>query len=285
MIIYQVYPRSFADQNGDGLGDLKGLCAKLPYLASLGVDMVWVSPFFKSPMKDFGYDVSDYCAVDPLFGSMEDFEQIIQKATGFGIQIMVDMVLSHSSDQHPWFTESRKDKTNPKANWYVWADAKADGSPPNNWMSLFGGSAWQWDSRRNQYYLHNFLREQPDFNFHEPAVRRALLDACEFWLKKGVRGFRLDVCNFYYHSASLKDNPAKSLGDKATEGVHKGNPYNFQRHIYDKDQDENIAFLNDLRKLADRYPPTTLMGETVSDDSLGIMKKYIAKGGPLQTAY
>jgi alpha-glucosidase len=285
MLIYQIYPRSFADDNHDGLGDLCGITKKLPYLASLGVDTLWISPFFKSPMKDFGYDVSDYCLVDPLFGTMEDFDHLIAEARSLDLGIMIDMVLSHSSDQHPWFLESCKDRTNSKSNWYVWADPDPRGGPPNNWMSLFGGSAWEFCESRGQYYLHNFLKSQPDFNFHEPAVQKALLEACEFWLQKGVRGFRLDVCNFYFHSKGLENNPIKSKSEAKTDGVHRENPYNDQFHIFDKDRPENLQFLNSLRALTDNYEKTLLMGEVVSDHSLQIMKSYISEGHPLHTAY
>jgi alpha-glucosidase len=288
MILYQVYPRSFSDSNSDGLGDLRGLLGRLPYLASLGIEMVWISPFVKSPMKDFGYDVSDYCAVDSIFGTMEDFEEIVQKAASLKIEVMIDMVLSHTSNEHSWFRESRVSRNSEKSNWYVWADAKSDGSAPNNWMSLFGGSAWQWDESRGQFYLHNFLREQPDLNFHEAAVQEELLKACEFWLEKGVRGFRLDVCNFFFHDKSLRDNPARDLNDPGqtkTDGVHAGNPYNFQLHLYDKDQPENLVFLKRLRDLVDRYHGSVLMGEVVSDNSLKIMSDYISNSGPLNTAY
>jgi alpha-glucosidase len=165
-IIYQIYPRSFMDANGDGVGDLAGITSKLDYVASLGVDAIWLSPIFTSPMKDFGYDVSDYCNIDPMFGSLADFKTLVDRSHELGLKVMIDQVISHSADVHPWFEESRQDKTNPKADWYVWADPKPDGSPPNNWLSIFGGSAWKWDSRRLQYYLHNFLESQPDFNFH-----------------------------------------------------------------------------------------------------------------------
>jgi alpha-glucosidase len=285
MLIYQIYPRSFFDSNQDGLGDLQGISEKLPYLARLGVEALWISPFFKSPMKDFGYDVSDYCSVDPLFGSMEDFDKLLAKAKALDLGIMIDMVLSHSSDQHPWFIESRKDRLSPKANWYVWADPSPEGGPPNNWMSLFGGSAWEFCESRGQYYLHNFLKSQPDFNFHEPSVQEALLAACDFWLQKGVRGFRLDVCNFYFHSETLMSNPLKPPNAEKTDGVHKENPYNLQFHIYDKDQPENLKFLARLRNLTDKYEKTLLMGEIVSDHSLQIMQNYISKGQPLHTAY
>src|SRR4051812_43891870 len=192
-LIYQIYPRSFQDTNGDGVGDLAGITRRLAYVAGLGVDAIWLSPFFTSPMKDFGYDVTDYKGVDPLFGSLADFDAMIAEAHRLGLRVIIDQVLSHTSDQHPWFGESRASPNNPKADWYVWADAKPDGTPPNNWLSIFGGSAWQWDTRRCQYYFHNFLVEQPDLNFHSMDVQEALLDACRFWLERGVDGFRLDT--------------------------------------------------------------------------------------------
>ncbi len=159
-------------------------------------------------MKDFGYDVSDYCDVDPMFGTLADFDRVVARAHDLGLRVMIDLVLSHTSDMHPWFKESRKDRTNPKADWYVWADPKPDGTPPNNWLSVFGGSAWQWDARREQYFLHNFLTSQPDLNLHEPAVQDALLDVERFWLKRGVDGFRLDTINFYFADKYLRDNPS-----------------------------------------------------------------------------
>ncbi|MBW8899206.1 MAG: alpha-glucosidase, partial [Massilia sp.] len=210
-IIYQVYPRSFLDTNGDGVGDLPGITAKLDYIARLGVDIVWISPFFKSPMKDFGYDVSDYCDVDPLFGTLADFDALIAKAHSLGLKIMIDQVLSHTAEDHPWFAESRKSRDNPKADWYVWADPLADGNPPNNWLSVFGGSSWQWDSRRRQYYLHNFLASQPDMNFHHPEVQQAHLDNLRFWLARGVDGVRMDACNFHFHDQQLRSNPPASV--------------------------------------------------------------------------
>jgi alpha-glucosidase len=204
--IYQVYPRSFADSNGDGIGDLPGITAKLDYVASLGVDAVWISPFYRSPMKDFGYDVADYRDVDPIFGTLADFDALIEKAHGLGLRVMADLVFSHTSDQHAWFTESRASRDNAKSDWYVWADAKPDGSPPNNWASVFHGPAWTWDARRGQYYMHNFLKDQPQLNVHNPHVQEALLDIVRFWLDRGVDGFRVDAINFAMH------DPAGSSG-------------------------------------------------------------------------
>ena len=281
-VIYQVYPRSFKDSNGDGVGDLPGITVKLDYIASLGVDIVWISPFFKSPMKDFGYDVSDYCDVDPLFGSLADFDALIKRAHELGLKIMIDQVLSHSADAHPWFAESRRDRTNPKADWYVWADPQADGTPPNNWLSVFGGSAWQWDTRRRQYYLHNFLTSQPDLNFHNPDVQQAHLDNLRFWLERGVDGFRFDACNFHFHDRQLRSNPPALQRDSTT--VSDVNPYGMQAHIYDKTQPENAAFLVKVRKVLDEYGAVAI-GEVGADDSLAVMAEYTSGGDKLQMAY
>lgn len=281
-IIYQVYPRSFLDTNGDGVGDLPGITAKLDYIASLGVDIVWISPFFKSPMKDFGYDVSDYCDVDPLFGTLADFDALIAKAHSLGLKIMIDQVMSHSAEEHPWFVESRKSRDNPKADWYVWADPRPDGNPPNNWLSVFGGSSWQWDSRRKQYYLHNFLVSQPDMNFHNPDVQQAHLDSLRFWLERGVDGVRMDACNFHFHDPELRSNPAATNRDTAT--VTDVNPYGMQAHVYDKTRPENIAFLEKIRSLLNEYDAIAI-GEVGADDALGVMADYTADGDKLHMAY
>ncbi|HEY0062822.1 MAG TPA: alpha-glucosidase [Telluria sp.] len=281
-IIYQVYPRSFLDTNGDGVGDLPGITAKLDYIASLGVDIVWISPFFKSPMKDFGYDVSDYCDVDPLFGNLADFDALIAKAHSVGIKIMIDQVMSHTAEAHPWFVESRKSRDNPKSDWYVWADPLPDGNPPNNWLSVFGGSSWHWDTRRKQYYLHNFLVSQPDMNFHNPAVQQAHLDCLRFWLERGVDGVRMDACNFHFHDPALRSNPPAVNRDTAT--VSDVNPYGMQAHVYDKTRPENLAFLQKIRALLDEFGAISI-GEVGADDNLGVMADYTADGDKLHMAY
>ncbi|MBZ2209208.1 alpha-amylase family glycosyl hydrolase [Massilia soli] len=281
-IIYQVYPRSFLDSNGDGIGDLPGITSKLDYIASLGVDIVWLSPFFKSPMKDFGYDISDYCDVDPMFGTLSDFDALIAKAHSLGLKIMIDQVMSHTAEAHPWFAESRKSRDNPKADWYVWADPLADGNPPNNWLSVFGGSSWQWDSRRKQYYLHNFLASQPDMNFHNPEVQQAHLDALRFWLARGVDGVRMDACNFHFHDTRLRSNPAATKRDTAT--VTDVNPYGMQSHVYDKTQPENLAFLQKIRTLLNEFGAVAI-GEVGADDALGVMAEYTADNDKLHMAY
>lgn len=281
-IIYQIYPRSFADSNGDGIGDLPGIIEHLPYVARLGVDAIWISPFFRSPMKDFGYDIADYRDVDPMFGTLADFDRLVQRAHELGLKVMIDQVLSHTSDQHPWFVESRRSRDNPRADWYVWADPKPDGTPPNNWLSVFGGSAWQWDPRRRQYYLHNFLASQPDLNFHHPAVQQQVLEDIRFWLERGVDGFRFDACNFHFHDRHLRDNPPATQRD--TKTVMETNPYGMQRHLYDKTQPENLVFLQRVRALLDEYGAASV-GEVGDDDSLKTMAAYTANGDKLHMAY
>ncbi|MBB3232302.1 alpha-glucosidase family protein [Halomonas stenophila] len=284
-VIYQIYPRSFMDANHDGVGDLAGITEKLDYVASLGVDGIWLSPFFTSPMRDFGYDVSDYRDVDPMFGTLDDFKALLARAHALGLKVMIDQVISHSSDQHPWFQESRADRTNAKADWYVWADPRPDGTPPNNWLSIFGGAAWTFDSRRRQYYLHNFLTSQPDLNFHHPAVRQAQLDNLRFWLELGVDGFRLDTVNFYFHDAELRDNPPVPAGEAKTLGAPDANPYTWQRHVHDLSRPENLDFLKDLRALMDEFPGTTTVGEIGDDNPLERMAEYTAGGDKLHMAY
>ncbi|OHV85892.1 alpha-amylase family glycosyl hydrolase [Ensifer sp. LCM 4579] len=268
-VIYQIYPRSFQDTNGDGIGDLRGITARLPHVAALGADAIWISPFFISPMRDFGYDVSNYTDVDPLFGTLEDFDELIAEAHRLGIRVMIDLVLSHTSDVHPWFMESRSSRTNAKADWYVWADSKPDGTPPNNWLSIFGGSAWAWDPTRQQYYLHNFLTAQPDLNLHNPEVQEALLAVERFWLERGVDGFRLDTINFYFHDKELRDNPALPPARRNASTAPAVNPYNYQEHIYDKNRPENLEFLKRFRAVMDEFPAIAAVGE-VGDGQRGL---------------
>jgi alpha-glucosidase len=285
-VIYQVYPRSFQDSNGDGIGDLAGIIGRLPYVASLGVDAIWISPFFPSPMLDFGYDVTNYRDVDPMFGTLADFDALIERAHGLGLRVMIDLVLSHTSDTHRWFRESRSSRDNPKANWYVWGDAKPDGSPPNNWLSIFGGPAWEWDGERMQYYLHNFLKEQPDLNFHEPEVQDELLEVARFWLDRGVDGFRFDTINFYFCDRQLRDNPALPIDLRDFSTAPEVNPYNWQEHLYDKSQPEMIGFLERMRKLMDEYPAIAAVGE-VGDAQRGmeIMGEYTRGEDRIQMCY
>ena len=277
-VIYQIYPRSYADTTGDGVGDLKGIAAHLDHVASLGVDAVWISPFYPSPMKDFGYDVADYCGVDPVFGTLADFDALLDKAHGLGLRIILDQVWSHTSDQHPWFKASRQDRTNAYADWYVWADARADGSPPNNWQSVFGGPGWTWDARRGQYYQHNFLPEQPQLNGRNPAVQEALLAVGRFWLDRGVDGFRLDAINFMIGDPRLRDNPPLPPGGKRTR------PFDFQDKIHNQSSPDIIAFLTRVRALTDSYGDRFTVAEVGGDHAAREMQVFTADGR-LNSAY
>ena len=280
-VIYQVYPRSFQDTNGDGIGDLPGITQRLDHIAALGVQALWISPFFTSPMMDYGYDVSDFCDVDPIFGTLADFDALVAKAHGLGLKVIIDQVYSHTSDQHPWFQQSRQDRTNPKADWYVWADANADGTPPNNWQSVFGMGAWQWDARRGQYYLHNFLVEQPDLNLHNPEVQDAILDVTRFWLDRGVDGFRLDALNFGMHDRQLRDNPVE------TEHVRPPTrPFDFQRHTMNMSQPEVVPFIERIRGVLDDYGAEKFtVAEVGGPRPLDEMKAFTQGTDRLHSAY
>ncbi len=258
-VIYQIYPRSFFDSNADGIGDLPGITARLDYVASLGVDAVWLCPFFTSPQKDFGYDVADHMEVDPVFGTLDDFDTLIDRAHALGLKVLIDQVWSHTSDRHAWFLESRASRTNPKADWYVWADPAPDGTAPNNWLSVFGGSAWTWEPRRRQYYLHHFLTQQPSLNLHNPAVMDALLAIGAFWLERGVDGFRLDAIDFMLHDKQLRANPAAAWPE-----VMPAKLFGLQQHVHDMLQPEAMGLLQRIRGLMDRYPGTVTLGEVSS---------------------
>ncbi|MGV3578445.1 alpha-amylase family glycosyl hydrolase [Brevundimonas sp.] len=279
-VIYQVYPRSFADTNGDGVGDLPGVTAHLEHIASLGVDGIWLSPFFTSPMKDFGYDVSDYTDVDPIFGTLADFDRLVKKAHALGLKVIIDQVYSHTSDEHAWFQESRQDQTNPKADWYVWADAKPEGSPPSNWQSVFGGPAWTWDARRHQYYMHNFLKEQPQLNVRNPQVQEALLATARFWLDRGVDGFRCDALNFSMHDPALTDNPPVLTPGKRTR------PFDFQHHDHNQSHPDILKFLTRLRQTTDAYPGDRfLVAEVGGEKANEEMHLYTEGEDRLHSAY
>jgi alpha-glucosidase len=274
-VFYQIYPRSFQDDNGDGVGDLAGITRRLPYVADLGVDAIWLSPFFRSPMKDFGYDISDYTDVDPVFGTLADFDAMIAEAHRLGLRVIVDQVLNHTSDKHPAFTESRASRDNPKADWYVWTDPRHDGTPPNNWLSVFGGPAWTWDARRRQYYLHNFLAEQPDMNFHNVEVQDFHLDNMRFWLERGVDGFRFDTVNFFFHDRQLRDDAA----DYRVKDWPESNPYGMQYHLFSKNQPENLGWLARIRKLLDEYGAMTSVGEMGENHhAIRMMGEYTEPG-------
>jgi alpha-glucosidase len=250
-VIYQIYPRSFQDSNKDGIGDLDGITQRLDYLSDiLGVDAIWLSPFYPSPMADFGYDVSDYENVDSIFGTLEDFDRLVTEAHRRNLRVIIDFVPNHTSDQHPWFLESRSSRDNPKRDWYFWRDAKPDGSLPNNWLSLFGGKAWEYDEKTGQYYLHTFLKEQPDLNWRNPTVKAAMLNILRFWLERGVDGFRLDVAHFIMKDPELRDNPPNPDIGKAE---FPAGDYPTQLHIHDIAHPDVHQVFREVRQLLDSY--------------------------------
>ena len=254
-VVYQIYPRSFQDTTGNGVGDLDGVTQRLDYLSDvLGVDAIWLSPFYPSPMADFGYDVSNYVDVDPLFGDLAAFDRLVEEAHRRGLKVIVDFVPNHSSDQHAWFLESRSSRDNPKRDWYVWRDAKPDGSRPNNWLSIFGGPAWEWDEATGQYYLHSFLKEQPDLNWRNPAVQEAMLDAMRFWLERGIDGYRIDVAHFLMKDPLERDNPPNESGAQYS---HKPmGDYDSQIHLYDHGHEDIHEVYREMRRLLDAYSET-----------------------------
>ncbi|MCD6570807.1 MAG: alpha-glucosidase [Deltaproteobacteria bacterium] len=261
-VVYQIYPRSFLDTNGDGIGDLNGITEKLDYLNdgtpnSLGIDAIWITPLYPSPQYDFGYDVMDYRGVDPQYGTMEDFDRLLREAHKRGIRIIMDMVPNHTSHLHPWFLESRSSKDNPKRDWYIWRPRPKGRKYPNNWLGIFGGRAWEWDNKTKEYYYHTSVPEQPDLNWRNPQVREAILSDMAFWLDKGVDGYRLDVINWTMKDKELKDNP-HCIGRR---------PYDMQRHLYDKDQQEAVDVAKAMRELTDRYKDKILVGEVALDHS------------------
>ena len=252
--VYQVYPRSFQDTTGDGVGDLPGITQRLPYLAeTLGVGAVWISPFYPSPMADFGYDVSDYTGVDPLFGTLEDFDELLSRAHELGLRIIIDWVPNHTSDQHPWFQESRSSRDSAKRDWYMWRDPAPDGGVPNNWLSYFTGSSWEWDERTQQYYLHSFLKEQPDLNWRNPEVREAMFDGVRFWLDRGVDGLRIDVAHVILKDPQFRSNPP-APADHDHPFKHHG-AYDEQLHLYDKGHPDTHGVFRELRRILDGYQP------------------------------
>jgi glycosidase len=262
-VIYQIYPRSFKDTTGNGVGDLRGVIEEIDYLSeTLGVDAIWLSPFYPSPMADFGYDVANYTDVDPLFGDLATFDELMDKAHGRDLKIIIDLVPNHSSDQHPWFRESRSSRDSPKRDWYVWGDPHPDGSPPNNWLSVFGGSAWEWDELTGQYYLHSFLKEQPDLNWRNPAVKEAMFDEVRFWLERGVDGFRVDVAHYVMKDPQLRDNPSAPGGAKS---IHRPlGDYDSQFHVHDRGHPDVHDVYRGFRQVLDSYSgdrPRVSIGE------------------------
>jgi len=284
-VIYQVYPRSFQDSNGDGIGDLPGITQRLGHIASLGVDAVWISPFFKSPMADYGYDVEDYRLVDPMFGALEDFDVLLERAHDHGLKLLVDLVPCHTSDRHRWFQEARVSRDNHRADWYVFVDPRPDGTPPNNWLSVFGGPAWTWEPRRRQYYLHTFLSSQPALNWHNPAVADAVVGEAEFWLERGVDGFRIDAIDFALFDQDLRDNPARPPDLPLAGGLSDAAPYARQVHSRQKGHpDLPRKVLEPLRTLADRYDRALLLGELSGYDAVDRVTEY-TRDGMLDIAY
>ncbi len=254
-IIYHIYPRSFQDSNDDGVGDLPGIISRLDYLQWLGVDGVWISPIYPSPMADFGYDVSDYTAIHPMFGTLDDFDRLVDAAHGRGLRLLLDYVPNHTSSQHPWFLESRASRDNPKRDWYIWRDPAPDGGPPNNWVANFGGSAWEWDPLTGQYYYHAYLTQQPDLNWRNPDVCQAMLDVLRFWLDRGVDGFRIDALRQVIKDEEFRDNPPNP------RYTPDQGPYQSQLPIYSADRPEVHDVIRDLRGVIDAYSEKLMIGE------------------------
>ena len=278
-VIYQVYPASFQDSNGDGVGDLRGVIERLDYLRWLGVDAIWLNPITVSPDADMGYDVADYCDVQPRFGDLAAVEELIRESNRRDIKVVLDIVPNHSSDQHPWFIDSRSSRTSEHRDWYVWADPKPDGGPPNNWLSVFGGPAWTLDQRTGQYYLHNFLAEQPDLNWWSPQVRDAFDEIYRFWFDRGVAGFRIDVAHGIVKDRELRDNPVATPQDPAHVQVHG------QRNVYNMERPEVHDVLRRWRALANTYtPPRILLGETYVLD-VRTMGLFYGQGDELHLAF
>ena len=272
-VFYEVYPRSFADSNGDGIGDLNGITAKLDYLHDLGVDAIWITPCFPSPQVDFGYDVSDYEAIDPMYGTLADFDRLVAEAKRRNIRVILDFVINHTSDQHKWFLDSKSSKTSAHRDWYIWRDGKGPGQPPNNWLSTFGLSAWKYDPTTKQYYYHYFYPEQPDLNWRNPAVEKAMFDSTRFWYKRGVAGFRLDAVDSLYEDPKLTNNPVLSGTDKF------GRPN--MEDKYNKKLPEIHGALKRLRKVADEYD-AVLIGETWTQNVNELKEYYGEHSNELQ---
>lgn len=273
-IIYEIYPRSFGDSNGDGIGDMNGITEHLDYLQELGVDAIWIAPFYPSPQVDFGYDISDFKAIDPQYGTMADFERLVAEARKRKIRILADFVLNHSSDQHPWFIESKSSRTNPRADWYMWNDGKPNRQPPNNWISIFGHSAWQWEDSRKQFYYHAFYKEQPDLNWTNGDVRNAMYDVARFWMQKGVSGFRLDAITHMFEDKQMRDEPYAPGTNKFGDRAH--------RIVYTDNLPEIHEVLRELRKVTDEFPGRVLVGEAYLNSVADLRNMYGAKNDELQ---
>ncbi len=278
--LYQIYPLSFADSNGDGWGDLPGITARLDYVASLGVDGVWLSPFYEGAFADFGYDTTNQKAVDPRLGTLADFDALLQRAHGLGLKVLVDQIYTYTSNRHAWFQESRRARSSAKDDWYVWADARPDGTPPNNWLSIFGGPAWEWDRSRRQYYMTHFLPGMPHLKVQTDAVQAALLDIGRFWLNRGVDGFRLDVINLCMVDAELRDNPRATVIDEPV-----AMPAHAQEMRFDGSLPESFDFVRSIRRLADERPGRFLLGEIAGRDPMLDAQRYCSGDDLLHSAY
>ncbi len=265
-IIYQIYPRSFQDSNNDGIGDLPGITQRLDYLQSLGIGVIWLSPIYPSPMHDFGYDVADYRDIHPIFGTMDDFDHLLAETHQRGLKLILDLVPNHTSDEHPWFVESRRNRSNPKRNWYIWRDPAPDGGPPNNWLSYFGGTAWTFDETTGQYYLHQFTPQQPDLNYRHPDVLPAMLDNMRFWLNRGVDGFRVDVIHLMMKDAQFRDEPLNPDWD----GVHVSTKL---QHVYTRNLPEVHNLIRRMRAVLDEYDDRMMVGEIYLPNA-DLMKYY-----------
>lgn len=283
-VVYQIYPRSFQDSDGDGIGDLDGITERLGYLAEdLGVDVVWLSPFYPSPMADFGYDVSEFCDVDPVFGDLGSFDRLLARAHRLGLKVLIDLVPNHTSAEHPWFQASRSSRQDPKRDWYVWRDSRPDGSPPNNWLSVFGGPAWEWDEPSGQWYLHSFLAEQPDLDWRNPDVREAMWDVVRFWLDRGVDGFRIDVAHFVMKDPALRDNPLRS-GEAIT--IHKPmGYYDSQEHLYDKGHPDVLGVYKEMRAVLDEYRPSRFSVGEIHEMDPDVWAGYYGDGDGLDMPF
>ncbi len=283
-VVYQIYPRSFQDSDGDGDGDLRGILRRLDYLQDLGVDALWLSPIYPSPMADLGYDVSDYTGIHPVFGPLEDFRTLLNEAHRRGIRVLLDLVLNHTSDEHPWFEEAAASRQSPKRDWYIWHDGLPEDLPgdrprsPNNWKAAFGGSAWEWEPRTRQFYLHSFLKEQPDVNWRNPGLREAMGRVIRFWLDLGVDGFRLDVVNWFIKDGQLRDNPGKLRGLR---------PYDRQKHIYDRNRPESVEAVKYIRSVLDEYPERMAVGEVYAEPpgDPTLAASYYGNGDGLHLAF
>ena len=274
-VIYQIYPRSFQDSRGDGIGDLEGIVQRLDYLNgpgddALGVDAIWLSPIYPSPMRDFGYDVADYCDIDSVFGDLAGFDLLVKEAHARNIRVVLDLVVNHSSDEHPWFRNSRASRTSDKRDWYIWRDPAPSGGPPTNWLSIFGGPGWCRDRTTGQYYYHSFLKEQPDLNWWNPKLREAVYDCMRFWMDRGVDGFRLDVVHFYVKDRHFRNNPRGLTGMS-----HGAVAYDRFKHLYDRDRPEIHDIFKEMRRVTDAYPDRMLVGEAPYEYGADMVASYL----------